>query len=549
MRSAVVRGSRKAMNPGLQQTFQFLTKTQNETAVDVLLAGLDCPHKAIQDRSLLALLTRSCPRGHQEVFRRLPRLDTRCRSIISERPERLLRAAGAALRNADAPTCAAALEGILTFRLYDTMPALVSRLTDRDAPNREVIARSILKLTELFYKELSDPKRWAKRSDLEKIRQRVTSALEETVRAFNVHRRIEPLEAFLLLAKPQNVTLRRILRDAREPSREALIDVMSKSARGGVIRLLLGFLEDPGMPQVVRSVLANRADVKFLENLLRKTGPRLSRSVSKSLARFDCFAWAKPNHEVFKQLDGAAQYNAVVLLMGTSMDRGELFQIITFLLSEGKPGGRRAAAEHLVQFQGRDADALAVEALDDQDPGVRANLIRQLRTRPIPNAMSLLTEMVDNPHEEVREALREALPEFTYDQFLANFESLPEDLLPTAGQLVRRIDVDVRPRLSEDMESPSRLRRRRAVSAAAAMGLVRELEPCVIKRLSDEDHMVRVAAADALAECDTMPSWDALRDALLDRSVLVQEAAEKSLTRIVQSLQVQAEEAAEEAVP
>jgi HEAT repeat protein len=48
--------------------------------------------------------------------------------------------------------------------------------------------------------------------------------------------------------------------------------------------------------------------------------------------------------------------------------------------------------------------------------------------------------------------------------------------------------------------------------------------------------MVRIAAADTLAECDTLPSWEALRDAMLDRSVAVQETAEKSLERICQSL-------------
>ena len=106
--------------------------------------------------------------------------------------------------------------------------------------------------------------------------------------------------------------------------------------------------------------------------------------------------------------------------------------------------------------------------------------------------------------------------------------------------------MDVRPNLTEDMESPSRLWRRRAVSAAGAMGLVPELEPLVIQRLSDEDHMVRLAAAKALSECETMPSWEALRDALLDRSAIVQEAAEQSLMRISQSLQLEAEESAEE---
>jgi HEAT repeat protein len=68
------------------------------------------------------------------------------------------------------------------------------------------------------------------------------------------------------------------------------------------------------------------------------------------------------------------------------------------------------------------------------------------------------------------------------------------------------------------------------------MGLLHDLEKVVIELLSDEDHMVRIAAAGALAECDTLPSWEALRDAMLDRSVAVQETAEKSLERICQSL-------------
>lgn len=536
-----------AMNVGLQETFQFLAKTENEAAVDVLAAGLDCPHKAICDRSLQSLLTRSSPRGHHEIFRRLARLDKRCRSIIGERPERLMRAAGAALQSLDGATCAAALEGIVSFRLYDTIPALVARLTRKDAPNLDLISGTILKLTEQFYAELSDPKRRSKRNDLEKVRRRVTSALEVAVSSFDTHRRREPLEAFLLVAKQQNVTLRRVLREPHERSREALIEVISSSTRGGVIRLLLGFLEDPRLPQAVKSVLANRTDVKFVENLLQKTGPRPSGSVAKTLARIDSVAWASPRHPLFKKLDGAGQYNAVQLLMATSMDRGQLFDLLQFLLLEGKPGGRRGAAQRLAEFEGAEADALAVKALDDEDPGVRAHLVRQIPSRQIPGAMSLLIGMVDTPHEEVREALREAMPEFTYQQFMTNFESLPEELLPTAGHLVWKIDTDVRPRLIEDMESRSRLRRRRAVLAAGAMGLVGELEQSVIERLSDEDHMVRVAAANVLAECETMPSWEALRDALFDRSVAVQEAAEQSLMQIRQSLQVPVEEEEEAA--
>ena len=49
--------------------------------------------------------------------------------------------------------------------------------------------------------------------------------------------------------------------------------------------------------------------------------------------------------------------------------------------------------------------------------------------------------------------------------------------------------------------------------------------------------MVRLAAAEALADCETETSWESLCDALFDRSVVVQEAAERSLMRISRSLQ------------
>jgi HEAT repeat protein len=132
--------------------------------------------------------------------------------------------------------------------------------------------------------------------------------------------------------------------------------------------------------------------------------------------------------------------------------------------------------------------------------------------------------------------LRESLPEFTVRHFVSNLDSLPEEWINTVGSLVRKIDVEAGAMLQKELTCLSPVRRRRAVQAAGAMGLVRELEQTVIGLLSDEDHRVRIEAAKALADCDSRPSWEALRDALLDRSVIVQEAAEQSLEQISQSL-------------
>ena len=147
--------------------------------------------------------------------------------------------------------------------------------------------------------------------------------------------------------------------------------------------------------------------------------------------------------------------------------------------------------------------------------------------------------MVGDSSDEVRRALREALPEFTFRQFLANFEYLADELQPVAGHLVRQIDEEAVEQLNTEIASPSPVRRRRGVLVASVMGVVYPLEKVVIKLLSDDDHMVRVVAAKALADCDTMPTWEALRDAMFDSSVAVKEAAEQSLQQISQSLEQQ----------
>jgi HEAT repeat protein len=524
------------MSSGLKDTFRYLARTENEAAVGVLIAALDSPVQGVRDYALRALMSRRSPRGHEEVFRRLPALDDHGRAIVRERPDRLVRVVSDALASADPAVFDSACEMVLAFRLYDSLPGLVNVLGQTTPRNRSIAAETVLKLTDLFYQELSAPDEQSKDKDLDSLRRRITSVLEDGLRRFNQHRSTQVVEAFLLVAKQQNVTLRSMLQQPGDTVRLALSEVLTNSARGGVMRLLLSFLEDPQMPQAVREVLASRCDPKFVEHLLQIFDTRVAKAVGESVARIHGFAWAKAKHPLWSKFNPASQGIAVQLLMASAMDRGALLKLLGYLLSEGTREGQRAAAEALASFESPEATVLVVKALGNEDPVVRAHLLRQLRRRNVPGAMSILIRMVDSPHEEVRNALRQALPEFMFLQFLASFDSMPEELRPTAGHLVRKIDTEAESLLAVEMKSLSRVRRRRAALATRAMGLVRELEKELIELLSDEDHMVRIAVADALAECDTMPSWEALREALLDRSVVVQETAEQSLLRISQSL-------------
>ena len=59
------------------------------------------------------------------------------------------------------------------------------------------------------------------------------------------------------------------------------------------------------------------------------------------------------------------------------------------------------------------------------------------------------------------------------------------------------------------------------------MGLVKELEEPILALLADDDHMVRAAAAEALPDCQSMPTWTGLTPCSTRR--ILQEAAEQSL--------------------
>ncbi|MEE9602666.1 MAG: HEAT repeat domain-containing protein [Thermoguttaceae bacterium] len=534
------------MSTGLDTTFKYLAKTENEAAVDVLVAALDCPAQSSRNFALQAVLERRTPAGHRAVFQRLPKMDESAKAIIDQHPDRIEQVIATVLNNPDAKTCKSVCGLILAYRLYDAMPVLTSLLLKNNNTNTSLVADTILQLTDLYYADLSGAHEQSKRKDQLNLRDRITSTLEKAARKFHRHNRKEVVEALLIVARPNNAALRQILQRSDESCHGPASGTLCNSERGGVLRLVLGFLEESPVPRAIVEVLSRRQDPKFVENLLRTVGPRPSKQIAKTLSQVESFAWAQAGHEVLDGLDEQCQEAAVGVLMASTTDRREVLEVIGHLLSEGNVGGRRAAATALSDFQGAKACGMLLRSLNDEDAQVRANLLVQFRQRKIPGAFTLLVRMIDGAEEVERAALRMAMPEFTLDRFLHHFDSIEEGLRPMTGQLVRQINDDVIPKLTAELKSPSPVRRRRAVMAASAMGVVSEMEADVLKTISDADHTVRVAVARALADCKSVPSWEVLREALLDTSPAVKEAAEQGLQRISHSLAQQLEEGDEQ---
>jgi HEAT repeat protein len=517
------------LSEGLKTTLNVLAETRNEAAVQVLVPALDSPHAGIREASFRTILGRRSPSGHREVIARLHRLDDQTRSVVGDHPHGMTQTLRDAVLSGDPQFCENGCRAAVWFREYDLVPALITALEDPTNPNTDLAGATLLELVELLYGELASPEERSRWRDPQVVRQRMVAALEQSVRRYGRHKRREVVDGLVLLAKRDNAVLCQVLKDPHHAAFVTLVDVLSTNTAGGVIRLLLSFLDDPHAPSVVLSVVAKRCDVQSVRHLLRKVGREPSRVVRKNLRQITSVGWIRERIELLDDLDESCQHAAIRLVMASGIPQANAFAAVKHMLSRGKSAGRRAAAKALEAFQGAAANDLALWALNDDDPQVQANILVQLRGRGIPGALPRLLDRIESPHAVVRAAVRESLSEFSFTRFLAAFEMLDEEVRHSTGTLVKKLDPETIPLLEAEMESPIRTHRLRALAVAETIEAVEELESGIIKMLEDEDHMVRARAAAAMAQCASQTSYDALAEAIHDRSPVVQEAARKSL--------------------
>jgi HEAT repeat protein len=515
---------------GLEITFELLSATENEAAVDALLPALNSPHEKIQEGAVRTLLDRRSLAGQRELIRTWPQAIQRWPELLDAQRGRMSPALREAVLGDDPTLFAHACQALLWLREYDLLSALLSVLEDDSNPRCRDAANTALELVDLLYQELASPRDYRSRRDPQLVRRHLTSTLEESVARYARHRKKEVLESLLVLSPRDSAALKQLLHDPFHSAYLDMVDVLLHSERGGVLRLLLGYLEDPHPPTAALSALARRQDLRFIRHLLKKIGYEPSAAAAANLKKLEAIPWLQSQFELLNDLDDAAQHSAVKMLMASGIKRLEAFHVIEHLAIHGTPGGRRAACEALAQFQGLEASSLTLRALEDPDPFVQAAGARQLRQRGIPGALPKLLELLESRYEVVRNAVRESLAEFQFKRFLSAYDSLDPEVRGSTAALVRKVDPECLPLLVEEMQSSVRSRRMRGIEIAVAMHAVRDVESALIGLTSDEDHHVRAEAARALGQSNSPQAQQALLDLMSDRSHVVQEAARQGLS-------------------
>jgi hypothetical protein len=534
--------------PGLATTFELLGNSANEAASAVLLEALDASQRDIRDLALPALLTRHSASAELNVLRRWPDLSSRWKDQIAQRVGWLSGAIRTVILSRDAHHFESACSAAAFTRDYDLIPLLAAAATDRTNVQALAAATATLELAELLAEEVHSPRDYRIRRDPQLQRSHVVASLETWIGKFTDHGRRELLEAFLLLADRENALLKRVLQAPSDPVFPPLVEALTTSSRPAIERLLLSYLDDPHAPFAAIGAIAKRSDVSFLRHLTRKIGGDPSPTVRANLRRIDAAPWIHSNLSLLDALRETEQAGALHLVVDSAIGRDDALNVVAYILRHGLVGARRVAAELLAGFVGDEANRITLSLLDDDDVEVRAAAAKQLRGRGIPGAIQKLLDLLDSPHPAEREAAQAGLVEFTYERFAARFDELTPEARKSSGPLVRRVDTLAVRRVSDELESPNRGRKKRALEMAIALDAVPQLQESIAALLSDEDQYLRIDAVRALATVDGEFTRRILRDALLDSQPLVQQAAEAALAGLTGRDTVSAEAAARDTV-
>lgn len=497
----------------------------------MLVTALDHPDRAVSEGAFTALLRRKSAEGLEAIVRRWHMLSDRWKHLAAQRPGVLTAALRSAFRDNDEQQVRNAADAAVFLADYDLATLFSQSVSDASLLRRRVAAEAVLKLSETLYEELhGEPSNTPGRRDPERVREFVVGSLEIPLTSFKEHRFREVLEAFLLLAPRESATLRHLLQDAQEPSHEPLCDQLLRSTRPGVVRLLLSMLDDPHAPLAPLKIIGRRCDVGFFRQLCRKLAEDSSPHVATNLGRVDSLAWLENDKlPLLNSLGEPEQPGAAVLVLRARIGPDEKLRVLEQLLHQGQPLGRHAAARALFEIYGDQADWLVLELIKDDCPLVQAEAARRLRGCDLPDAVGMLIDLLDSPHEIVQEAAREALAEFKLPRFLLAFDGLSESARVSTGQLVKRVDQDLIPQLQAELAVPGRVRRLRALQVVGVLKLARHFTTILQQHCHDEAPAVRLEAIRLLGQCDGVEVRRTLRQLLSDQSPAVQQAAEQSL--------------------
>lgn len=514
---------------GFQRTLSKLWRMPNHSAAELLVEGINGPSPAVRNGSIAALQRRRDETSQRTFLRVFAQFSEAEITSLGDTSTKLRTTIRKLLAEHDSESSRIACHYIVTCRAFDEFPALVTAACDPKHPGGEAMASIALELARALHDEIVSYRQSPRGRDPSFARRWALAALSKAVDQYSTHRRVELLEAFLLITTPSNHTLSSLLTDTDHPGHKPLMTLLESSPSMGAIEVLAKLFDDLGTPLTLLETAVARNDAYFRGVFLSAIGYPASPRVRENIARLKRVPLLEKPAEDWFNLPPEAQAVAVELVGASRLSRRTKLSIYDQLLSRGKPLARMAACEELGNIELPEATERLKNLLEDNDPQLVAFAARALRQHGFSNAVERLAMLLEHEDELVRKVAKSSLRDFTFLRYAGKFDSLDDRARRELGRIVRSTDDSTIDQIRREISAAVLARKLRGMQMASAAGVVDDLLELIIKQSVHQDAAVRAEAVQALAASTTPPAGEAIRRAAKDANALVRNRAAAAL--------------------
>jgi len=519
-----------ANSTGFQVTLTQLAHLPNRTAAKVLGVGIDGSVPVVRAACIQAYSKRTDVYSQRNFLARLRRFTPSEIASLEVQTENFRGTIRSVLASDDDSLARAACHMVVSRRAFDEIPALVTAASRTDAEGvANAASAACLQLARTLHDAIASYSQKPSGPDPSFPRRWAVTALGKAVDQYSDHRRLELVEAFLLIAPTEHPTLLRVMCDDDHPAHETLISSLRTSPSVGAISLLARQYDNPKALKSLLEIAANRTDAAFRTAFLEALGYPVSERVLNNamrVGRIRCIE--KPTADWF-ELSDEQQASAMQLVGNSAFSRRTKLEIIEQFLQHSAPLARRMACNALAAISTTEAVERLEQLLDDDDLQVVALAAKALHERGVPDIAPKLSELLDNENREVSSIARIALREFTFAKFINQFDDLSQHDRDEWGQVVVHTDPTAIEQVTRELGAATLTRKLRGLQMTASMGVGEELEKILLKLSEHSDVAIRVEFVRSLAKCRSRAIGAAICDASADPNTAVRNAADQAI--------------------
>ncbi len=485
---------------GLDLTFETLSKTRNEAAVEVLIAALDDDCATTRRRALAALLSRTEPHSPQRVLANWQKLQPDDHRILRQKKQWMADTIDAALRRGGEHVVTA-IEAAESLSLTTVIPALV--LLAESSASRSIKQRATDAVLGMAVTLGADA-----RADRDRptVRAPVVTRLADSVRRFAMHRNEELVDAFLVVSTWGDSDLRQMFSDTG-PSMELVCNRLVASENAGVVDLLAGFVRRRNIHPQITGIMRSRSDEPFCDALLRNIGPEPTATVLRNLRDIGIPECCRGGEGLLGRVAPDYRSPLVHLYVAANEDPLETLHLIAATVERAVPGSETAAAIGLSRCEIPNIDfwmRAAVPVADGDESVIASDDNARLLKR--------LIDLLDHSDASVVRGVRRVLSPLHAAEMLPRFQSLRSRSRRRLGRVVMMVDPDAIQRVKDALRHPVLKNRLEAIAMADALAVV-DLLSDSFTHIAREDHSeARVRAAEVMSVANSEATMQLLRE-------------------------------------